>query len=212
MSEADIAAFVLANQLVLSIAVSQLPLQSGYYEVIDASNRCAIPTERRRFTGTLDLRLDDAWTALTVGNCGVSYFRAKPDEFIEYMPGDDCGALHVEAPVLVVRRDELERFETAQRLAAAAPIVAVADGPRGGKHRGAPAKYDVDEFWRETCRIIYHVGPPPKQGDMVRKLHDWFEKSHGFGNAPDESWIRKKIVPLWPDIQPDSRPPGWGAP
>lgn len=211
MSEADIAAFVLEDQLVLSIAVSQVRLQMGYYEEVDTGNWCSIPTNLRRFSGTLDLLRDDAWAALSIGSCGAGYFRAPKGEFIEYMPEDESGAFHIEAASLVVRRTEIDRFEAAQSMHAAAPIVPSNEERSGSKQRGAPTKYDVDAFWRQVCRLIFHDGPPPKQGEMVRQLHGWFEESLGFGNGPDESWIRKKIAPLWPDIQPDSRPPGWGG-
>jgi hypothetical protein len=207
MAPTDIAAFVLADELTQSIAVSQLPVEEGIYEEVDDSHRCAITTGRRWFSGTLDLRRDDAWAALIVGSAGVSSFKAPPGEYIEYTPTDDDAPLHVEAERLVVRRAELERFEAEQAAAAAAAMTSPAQPAaetENGRHRGPPRKYDVDGFWRHICWIIFDQGLPAKQIDMVRQMREWFEARLGIGNGPDESWIRKKIAPLWRDIQPDS--------
>jgi hypothetical protein len=211
MSPTDIAAFVLADELTLSIAVSQLPVEEGFYEEVDDGHRCAITTGRRWFSGTLDLLRDDAWAALTVGSAGVGSFRAPPGDYLEYT-ADDGAPLHIEAERLVVRRTELERFEADQAAAAAAAatVVAAASTPQlaaeadGHRHRGPPRKYDVDGFWRHVCWIIFDQGLPAKQIDMIRQMRVWFEARLGIGNGPDESWIRKKIAPLWRDIQPDS--------
>jgi hypothetical protein len=214
MAPTDIAAFVLADELVLSIAVSQLPTETGYYEEVDDDQWCRVPTGRKRFSGTLDLRRDDAWTALIVGSAGVGSFRVPPGDYLEYT-GDDDAPLHIEAEQLVVRRSELERFETDQAaaaVAAATAATAIAAGSlpspaaeaNGERHRGPPRKYDVDGFWRHICWIIYDQGLPAKQIEMVRQMREWFEARLGIGNGPDESWIRKKIAPLWRDIQPNS--------
>jgi hypothetical protein len=204
----DIASYVLEDHLTLSIAVSLLPIEFGCFEEVDEGRYCSIPTAHRHFTGTLDLRRDDAWTALTVGTAGVSSFRAPPDEYIEYRVGDDGAPLHVDAQTLVVRRDELERFEQAQAAAATnLPLVQASQsaGQERRQKRGAPSRYDVDAFWRETCRTLHVDGAPPRQGDLVLRLQQWFDRKLGSGNGPDESWIRKKIAPLWPDIAPEVR-------
>ncbi|MBN8891048.1 MAG: hypothetical protein ABS99_00495 [Acetobacteraceae bacterium SCN 69-10] len=206
MTETDIAAFVLADELTLSIAVSQLPVEAGYYEEVDDGQWCSMPTGRRRFSGTLDLIRDDAWAVLTLGSAGVSSFQAQPGEYLEYALDDDGAPLHIEAQGLVVRRAELERFEACQASAAASTSAesSLAAEPESERRRGAPTKYDVDGFWRHVCRILFHEGAPPKQAQLIRQMRDWFEARLGIGNGPDESWIRKKIAPLWLDIQPDS--------
>jgi hypothetical protein len=208
VTESDIAAFVLKDELTLSIAVSQLPLHILEYEEVDDGVWCPIDEKHRFMSGTLDLRRDDAWAILTVGSAGITDFDAPRERSISYAPGGDDEPLHVEAQSLVVRRDELERFEQAQAAAASLPAVGASEtstSQERSKQRGAPSRYDVDAFWREVCRTVHVDGPPLRQGDLVLRLQQWFDRKLGSGNGPDESWIRKKIAPLWPDIAPEVR-------
>lgn len=206
---ADIAAFVLKDELTLSIAISQLPIYIVEYEEVDDNVWCPSNEMHRLVSGTLDLQRDDAWVILTVGSAGITHFHCTRERRVSYSPGDDGAPLHVDAQTLVVRRDELERFEQAQAAAAASLSVGAAilpsTCPERPQQRGAPSRYDVDAFWRETCRTVHVDGAPPRQGDLVLRLQQWFDRKLGSGNGPDESWIRKKIAPLWPDIAPEIR-------
>ena len=209
VTESDLAAFVLKDELTLSIAVSQLPIDIFDYEEVDDGIWGPSDEMHELFSGTLDLKRDDAWVILTVGSAGITDFRSSHERRVFYSPDHDGAPLHVEVQSLVVRRDELERFEQAQAVAAASPAV-VGDIPASAgkerrQQRGAPSRYDVDAFWRETCRTVHVDGPPPRQGELVLRLQQWFDRKLGSGNGPDESWIRKKIAPLWPDIAPEVR-------
>lgn len=210
LNESDIASFVLAEELTLSIAVSQLPVLIKDYEEIGGDDWAQTGSTRKRMSGTLDLHRDNAWQALTLGSAAVTAFKTSPDRTIEYELGEDGAPLHIEVQSLVVRREEIERFEGAQAMTAAGltgstfPLSAPPSGKRSA--RGAPGKYDVDDFWRETVRTVHIDGVPARQTELVLRLQQWFERQSAVGKGPDESWIRKKFAPLWPDIAPEVRP------
>lgn len=209
VTESDIVAFVLKDELTLSIAVSQLPIYIVECEEVDDGIWGPGEEMHRLMSGTLDLKRDDAWVILTVGSAGITDFASPSERRIFYASGEDGAPLHVEVQSLVIRRDELERFEQAQGAAAANLAGGDTNQPPAARERrqqrGAPSRYDVDAFWRETCRTVHVDGPPPRQGELVLRLQKWFDRKLGSGNGPDESWIRKKIAPLWPDIAPEVR-------
>ncbi len=214
VTDSDIAAFVLKDELTLSIAVSQLPIHILEYEEVDDDVWCPVDEKHRLMSGTLDLQRDDAWAILTLGSAGITDFESPRERRISYALDSDGAPLHVDAQSLVVRRDELERFEQAQAAAATnLPVVQASQSPGQERRqkRGAPSRYDVDAFWRETCRTLHVDGAPPRQGDLVLRLQQWFDRKLGSGNGPDESWIRKKIAPLWPDIAPEVRTARWAG-
>jgi hypothetical protein len=203
MTPSDIASFVLEGELVLSIAVSQLRVETGTHEVFDDKQRCAIPTGRRSHSGTLDLRRDDAWAALTVGSCGVTSFKAAADEYVDFVPDDDDGSLHVEAESLVIRRAEIDRFEAASgTFGCSPPWVAgdVVELPATG--RGVQPTHDWEAFWVETCRTLYFEGVPETQAALIRRLQDWFDAAGK--KVPDDSTLKKKLKPVWSLFKPEA--------
>jgi hypothetical protein len=60
--------------------------------------------------------------------------------------------------------------------------------------RGAPARYDWDEFWCEVAVMLQVEGMPETQAALVRRMTGWFAAR---GHCPDHSTIKKKVSLLW---------------
>ena len=77
---------------------------------------------------------------------------------------------------------------TAGVTTAAGPVVA-----RSGK-RGAPPKYDWDEFYCELAVSMQIDGLPESQAAIVRRMMEWFAERNQY---PDLSTVKKKVALLW---------------
>lgn len=103
--------------------------------------------------------------------------------------GDPFAEHEVLKADLVVRDAETTRFETEQLL----PATDATD--RGGLgQRGAPPRYDWDEFWCEVAVSMHLNGMPASQAAMVRRMEEWFAARD---QHPDRSTVKKKIALLW---------------
>lgn len=198
MTERDIAAFVLADELTLSATVSGLRIEYGEFEECRDGSWFAMPAGTRFAIGTIDLARSDAWRVLREGAWTIASLKAQPGRYenIDDPKLDNKHEVHRED--LVICRAEIERFEQAQGL------LIEADAPI---RRGAPSQFDWDAFWVEVCRGIHADGLPMTQNGLVGRMAEWFELNHK--KAPDESTIKKKLKPLWrqlakPDEQPSS--------
>lgn len=193
VSESDIANFAIAGELTLSIVVAQLPLEDGSVEEVDDGHFVDMPERRFRFSGTLDLWAHDAWHVMMTGTHGVSAFRAEPGTYrCLWVPSDGEELFDVPRERLVVRHAERERFEAEQATA----VVSTAPGPvvaRGGK-RGAPPKYDWDEFYCELAVSMQIDGFPESQAAIIRRMIEWFAARNQY---PDPSTVKKKVALLW---------------
>jgi hypothetical protein len=191
VTEPDIANFVVAGELTLSVVVVRLPLEEGWIEEVDEGQFVNMPEQQRWFTGTLDLWPQDAWQVVTAGGHAVSSFRADGDRYRSvWARWDEAPDFLVPRERLVVRHDEMERFEAAQAALAVPP----ASAPAIGAGRGAPARYDWDEFWCEAALVLQVDGMPETQAALVRRMERWFA---GRGQFPDQSTIKKKVALLW---------------
>lgn len=192
MTERDITAFVLADELTLSATVAGIRIQYGSFEECADGSRVKLPEGHRCIIGTVDLPRDHAWHILREGALSIRWLKSPPGEFQEIDDQVLGNELSVHRDDVVVRRDEIERFEAALGMAKeeTAPF-----------RRGAPQRFDWDSFWVEICRIVYDDGVPRTQSELVGRMIEWFD-----GNSsacPDESTIKKKLKPLWHAIKPN---------
>ncbi len=49
----------------------------------------------------------------------------------------------------------------------------------------------------EMVRIINEQGIPQRQSNFVELIIDWFHHASENGDIPDESTIRKRVLPVW---------------
>ncbi len=196
MTERDIAAFVLADELTLSATVGGLRIEYGAIDEIGDDRCFRIPEGTRFAIGTIDLARDDAWRILREGSWAITSLKAEPGRY-QNIDGLNWENRHlVQREDLVICRAEIERFEQAQGLSleADAPI-----------RRGAPSRFDWDAFWVEVCRVIHADGLPDTQNELVGRLAEWFEINRK--SVPDESTIKKKLKPLWRELRRQDEPP-----
>lgn len=188
VTEDDIADHAFANTLVLSARVMGVRVEVGVYEELNDGVLERIPDGFETLIGTPDLHVRDAWAALKTGQARVFAFRLGDVD--RYMVPVDGDGVQVLAEDLVVRLEEVERFDRKGRPSA---TLAVVPGPR--QPRGKPARYDWDAFWVEVCRRVHEEGLPDTQGALVRHMLDWFAETGR--DVPDDSTVKKKIAPLW---------------
>jgi hypothetical protein len=213
LSEADIAAYVLENELTLSVPVARLRVETSDPEEDRDGRPCSIPTGHRWIIGTMDLERSDAWEVLTLAPRTLSRFRGASGECFD-IPDQEGkpGALRVEREALVVRRAEMERFEHEQGIGtlladagsdALLRDARVRDGHVRQGSRGAPPKYDWEAFWREVVRIIWEDGPPRTQAELVQRMLDWFAAQLGPDDVPCESSVKRRLSLVWSHFKPD---------
>ena len=187
----DVAAFVPAGELTISVVVVGVTVIYGEYMEIDEGQWEPMPHGHKRLVGPADLHATDAWHVIRSGSLTVRFLKGAGHEYMRIADHDHPDGYLVPRADLVVRREELERFEREQ---------GVGDGDRPppvvlvGGARGAQPRYDWDAFWIELCRSVYADGLPASQAELVRQMRDWFEMT---GSAPDDSTIKKKLAPLW---------------
>lgn len=190
VSMLDIANFVIAGELTLSIVVVRLPVEEGDIEDMGHEGCNKMPDRQHWVTGQLDLWPQHAWEIITTGSCDVHAFLAEPDRYKSIgWRADDDPAIRVTQDRLVVRHAELERFESAQSCAAAAPAT-----PARSVARGALPKYEWDEFWCEAAVSMQLEGMPGSQAEMTRRMEAWFARRNQY---PDRSTVKKKVALLW---------------
>ncbi|WP_206931537.1 hypothetical protein [Roseococcus thiosulfatophilus] len=195
ISAIDLAGFVIEREIVLSVVVATLPVDVGTIEDMGNGDWFRIPEGRRHVTGAMDLLPIDAWRILTVGSQVVRSFRAEGDGYIDIAErGDNAGEIVVAREQLIVRHAELTRFEAAQEeIVPPVSRPAVAVTPPAAV-RGAPPKYDWDEFYCELVVSTQIDGFPESQAAMVRRMVEWFATRNLY---PDQSTIKKKVALLW---------------
>ncbi|KPL53175.1 hypothetical protein ABB55_13930 [Prosthecomicrobium hirschii] len=186
----DLADFALSGEITVSALVVGLNTMFGDYDEVGNGEYVRIPMGYRRLTGPADLTLHDAWHAIHDGAQTISGFDAPDSSFVAIDDPRFEDGFPVGRDQVVVRREEVDRFERVQGL------VQDQEAPVSGANiqRGAQPRYDWDAFWIELCRSVYADGLPASQAELVRQMRDWFEMT---GSAPDDSTIKKKLAPLW---------------
>ena len=188
---AQIAAVALEGKLKLSIPVPGILAEIGEYVEIDEDNWQRMPEERRRVTGVFDLYPRDAWALIKDQTRVITNLPRGNDGFIDFEPEGQESNFSAAADDILIRRDEVDRFEVDS--APASPAIPAEPAARGGP--GAPQKFDWDGFWIEACRRIHDDGIPSTQAEMVRDLLDWFDDNGA--SVPDPSTVKKKVSRLW---------------
>jgi len=193
VTDLDVANFAIGRELTLSVVAARLPVEEGEVDEVDDGHFVDIPDRQHWFSGTLELWPQDAWQIMMDGSAGVSSFQAGPGRYRRVSSSMDTAEFVVPRERLVVLHAELERFEAAQ-----AASVAVVEPPptpiQIAAARGAPARYDWDEFWCEVAVMLQVEGMPETQAALVRRMTGWFAAR---GHCPDHSTIKKKVSLLW---------------
>jgi len=190
MTVDDVAAFVPAGHLTISVVVVGVTVTYGEFEEIDDEQWQRMPYGHKRLVGPVDLHPSDAWHVIRNGSLYVRFFKGTGHAYFQITDPEHPDGYVVPRADLVVRLEELERFEREQGIGESErPEVVLVGTPRGAQPR-----YDWDAFWIEVCRSTYSDGLPGSQADLVRRMRDWFETT---GSVPDDSTIKKKLSPLW---------------
>ena len=107
----------------------------------------------------------------------------------------------VEGPILI-RRDEIEQFFSAEKTPAVHRASASVSSPARNRG-GSPTKYDWHDIWAELCRIIYEEGLPKTRGELVRKIQSWHQSEYGI--EPSDEILKPKMSLLFNRLKLDSR-------
>ena len=68
---------------------------------------------------------------------------------------------------------------------------------RPANHMGANARYDWEGMYAWLFWHAHLNGVPATQSALIALVQDWFVQSSRTGEVPDESTIRKRLIPLW---------------
>lgn len=198
MDADDVSAYVLEGELTLSLPVAALLMEvSDTHRSADGRIRVE-PKGRQHQVGPVDLSRIDAYAVLQNGAGQIARFLSPAGELLE--PIDDAGERHallVKRAQLVVRHDELERFEMEHDLGHAdEPLPSPPVPPRAWlapAARGAPPRHDWEDFWCELGVVAHNEGLPDVQADTVRRMMDWFSVTYGPDNVPSESAVKQRV-------------------
>jgi hypothetical protein len=198
MDADDISAYVLAGELTLSLPVAALLMEvSETHQASDGRIRLEAKG-RQHQVGPIDVSRIDAYAVMQDGSRRIARFLTPTDDLLE--PVDDNGERHalvVKRTQLVVRHDELERFEMEHHLGRpdeplpSAPVpVRAWPAPAA---RGAPPRHDWEDFMCELGVIAHNEGLPEVQAETVRRMMDWFSVTYGADNVPSESAVKQRV-------------------
>jgi hypothetical protein len=204
MSADDLAAFVLAGELTLSIPAAGMWLDVGELLEVEGSGYVRSPHGTVAMRGPVDLAPSDAWWVLRKGTMDVTAFAAEAGRYMEVHKGGEPFPSHeVVRADLIVRYAEMQRFEDLHSLAPA-PVAIVQPSTEATAvplthARGALPRYDWDAFWSEVLVTTALDGPPASLADFVRRMEAWFAER---GQYPDSSTIKKKLADPWRRMAP----------
>ena len=204
LSESDIAAYVLEDELTLSVAVGGVRVETSEVEPDDRGGAFRIPTGTRWIVGTMDVSRIDAWSVLQNGSHAIGRFYSAEGELLDLPEKDgEQSVMLVDRQSLVVRRTEVERFQDAQGLGPDVPAAEQATGARSReKSRGAPVKYDWEGALCEVIVIVNDEGVPETQAELIGKVRDWFARTVGPDNVPSDTSIKTRVSRFWDRIKP----------
>ena len=205
LSMADITAYALEGELVVSVAVGSVHFEVSDIEHEPDGRPFHIPCGRRWHVGTIDLNRVDAFAVLEGGEAPVSQFFSTAGERLEPL-GEDDEFTHmlVKRDSLVVRHAELERFEVVHaKLPSPEAALRSPAMPERRRGRGAPVRYDWEGALCEVVIIVNDDGVPTTQEEMIDKMRDWFARTIGPDKVPCDTSIRNRVSRFWDRIKPD---------
>lgn len=208
MDADDISAYVLEGELCLSLPVAALLMEvSDTHRSADGRVRVE-PKGRQHQVGPIDLSRIDAYAVLQNGAGQIARFLSPAGELLE--PIDEDGERHallVKRAQLVVRHDELERFEMEHDLGRADEPLPSAPVPSRAwptpTARGAPPRHDWEECLCELGAIAHDEGLPETQASLVRRMMDWFSTTYGPENVPSESAVKQRVSRFYHRLRGD---------
>ena len=142
MTVDDVAAFIPAGQLTISVVVVGVTVTYGEFEEIVAEEWQRMPYGHKRLVGPVDLHPSDAWYVIRDGSLFVRFFKGTGHAYFQVTDADHPDGYVVPRADLVVRLEELERFEREQGIGESErPEVVLVGAPRGAQPR-----YDWEAF------------------------------------------------------------------
>ena len=163
VTESDVANFVAANELTLSVVVAGLAVEKGSIEDVNDRDWCHVPDERSYLSGAADLHQSQAWATLMNGSETISSFKAEPGRraaLVDHLPRDRPAGGE---PLLAERWPavpEPRRLRTGLPIAARDgdgesmardPQIGTAHGQRAGCGAGGDGKAEVDALAHLQC-------------------------------------------------------------
>jgi hypothetical protein len=205
LSMADITAYALEGELVVSIAVGGLPFSVSDIEHEENGRPIHIPCGKRWHVGTIDLHRIEAFAVLESGEAAVARFLSPAGELLEPLgEQEERAQILVRRDILVVRHAELQRFEaTHAKLPPLEAAVRSPTAPERRRSRGAPVKYDWEGVLCEVVVMVNDEGVPPTEREMMGKIRDWFAKTQGPDHVPCDTSIGNRVRRFWDRIKPD---------
>lgn len=213
MDADDISAYVLAGELTLSLPVAALLMEvSETHQAFDGRIRVEAKGHQHQ-VGPIDVSRIDAYAVMQDGSRRIARFLTSTNDLLE--PIDENGERHalvVKRAQLVVRHDELERFEMEHDLGIgdAPPSPTVPAPPRAWfapAARGAPPRHDWEDCLCELGAIAHNEGLPDIQAETVRRMMDWFSTTYGPDNVPSESAVKQRVSRFYHRLRRDDAPP-----
>ncbi|MBR9837061.1 MAG: hypothetical protein GYB50_04105 [Rhodobacteraceae bacterium] len=64
-----------------------------------------------------------------------------------------------------------------------------------------PNKFDWEGMYIAAAKRVFLEGAPESQRAFVREMQEWFIMNREDGDAPDESYIRRKLVPFYKALE-----------
>lgn len=89
---------------------------------------------------------------------------------------------------LMISAEEMQRFEAT-------------NGLMRRVNSGAPSRHDWEGVLAFLIRRVHAEGVPATQGEWIAIAQDWFAQNSEGGEIPDESTIRRKLGPIWKELQ-----------
>ncbi|MGG5819604.1 hypothetical protein [Falsiroseomonas sp. HW251] len=205
LSMADITAYSLEGELIVSIAVGGLPFAVSDIDHEEDGRPFHIPCGTRWHVGTIDLHRIEAFAVLEGGEAAVGRFLSAAGQLLEPLgEKDERAQIYVARDALVVRHAELERFEAAHaKLPPPEARVRSPSAPERRRGRGAPVKYDWEGALCEVVVMVNDEGVPETERELIDKVRDWFAAQIGPDNVPCDTSIKNRISRFWNRIKPD---------
>lgn len=101
---------------------------------------------------------------------------------------DPANFVQIGISSLMIAAEEMQRFEAT-------------NGLMRRVNSGAPSRHDWEGVLAYLIRRVHVEGVPATQGEWIAIAQDWFAQNSESGEIPDESTIRRKLGPIWKELQ-----------